>query len=327
MYEISNSYRIYIVRQLLDSFYRHRINKTQAALEAFQKERDDTIGKLKEATKYDRTHQLLKKYGGELQPKQSKQTKRPTVPKERGRRDARERASFSAVQDRTGLPPPPTANIPRPMTADAANAGTPTVPAPQQQPSSLQSFSSSMPLTEYSEPKWYDRLLDVLLGEDEMNPRNRLALICVQCRMVNGQAAPGLRTLEEVGPWRCGYCGSWNGKPQGQSRAPSPLLEPPTDDMAGQVRQRSISQPVTSSSPVIEVSPPNDEAVEDGPTPDESETADESNDHDGDHNGKYDDSESSLANGNHTPTKANEGSAEGSIASRTRSKSPRTPNR
>jgi hypothetical protein len=55
-------------------------------------------------------------------------------------------------------------------------------------------------------------LLDVLLGEDEMQPRNRMAMICGSCRLVNGQAPPGIKTLEELGRWRCGSCGAWNGE-------------------------------------------------------------------------------------------------------------------
>ena len=54
--------------------------------------------------------------------------------------------------------------------------------------------------------------MDLLLGEDEMNPKNRLVLICKQCRLVNGQAPPGVKTLEDVGKWRCLECGSMNGE-------------------------------------------------------------------------------------------------------------------
>ena len=59
--------------------------------------------------------------------------------------------------------------------------------------------------------KWYDRLVDVLLGEDENVAKNRLAMICTKCRLVNGLAPPGVKTLEELGEWRCGDCGAWNG--------------------------------------------------------------------------------------------------------------------
>lgn len=54
--------------------------------------------------------------------------------------------------------------------------------------------------------------MDVLLGEDETLPKNRLALICKHCRLVNGQAPPGIKDLEEVGKWKCGGCGGWNGE-------------------------------------------------------------------------------------------------------------------
>lgn len=54
--------------------------------------------------------------------------------------------------------------------------------------------------------------MDVILGEDETRPANRMALICSHCRLVNGQAPPGVKRLEEVGRWRCAECHQWNGK-------------------------------------------------------------------------------------------------------------------
>ena len=59
---------------------------------------------------------------------------------------------------------------------------------------------------------WYDRVLDLLLGEDETLPKNRVALICQTCRLVNGQAPPGTKTLASLGKWRCFACGSLNGE-------------------------------------------------------------------------------------------------------------------
>jgi len=59
---------------------------------------------------------------------------------------------------------------------------------------------------------WYDRVLDLLLGEDETSPRNRIALICQKCRLVNGQAPPGTKSLTDLGKWRCFGCGNLNGE-------------------------------------------------------------------------------------------------------------------
>jgi len=59
---------------------------------------------------------------------------------------------------------------------------------------------------------WYDRVLDVLLGEDETLPKNRIVLICQHCKLVNGQAPPGTNSLADLGKWRCFGCGAWNGE-------------------------------------------------------------------------------------------------------------------
>ena len=141
---------------------------------------------------------------------------------------------------RTGVAPPPTANIPSrnvaaslpstpqrstpasssfgPSPPFSAAASTP--PWQRQSPPQVDTpgFApnafSSVPQYEQqvTDAKWYDRLMDVLLGEDESNPKNRLALICKHCRLVNGQAPPGVKQLEDVGKWRCSGCGTMNGE-------------------------------------------------------------------------------------------------------------------
>ncbi|KAF4981653.1 hypothetical protein FZEAL_2593, partial [Fusarium zealandicum] len=74
-------------------------------------------------------------------------------------------------------------------------------------PSNYSSYSTAVP-----ETHWYDRIFDVLLGEDETAPKNRMVLICQSCRLVNGQAPPGAKTLAEVGTWKCMSCGAVNGE-------------------------------------------------------------------------------------------------------------------
>lgn len=75
---------------------------------------------------------------------------------------------------------------------------------------------AAAPSTTFTQSHWYDRILDALLGEDETQPKNRMALICSECRLVNGQAPPGARTPEDIGRWRCGGCRAWNGKEKTQ---------------------------------------------------------------------------------------------------------------
>lgn len=81
-------------------------------------------------------------------------------------------------------------------------------------PNAFTSSPSSPTVPQYSDGsgrQWYDRIFDVLLGEDETRASNRLALVCQHCRLVNGQAPPGAKKLEDVGRWRCKECRGWNG--------------------------------------------------------------------------------------------------------------------
>ncbi|KAJ6023692.1 hypothetical protein N7540_004489 [Penicillium herquei] len=213
---------IYGVRTISARLFDYRISKTQRGLNELQKQREETIEKLKVATKYNSTQQLLEKYGAES-PKKS------PSPKAESKKE--NPATPHPPAQRTGLPPPPTANIrrppqspagpvnptspPPPYQIDPQHQPLPTTPSPIPQQSADEpgfapnAFPSSGQYIE--QPHWYDRLLDVLLGEDEMQPRNRMAMICNTCRLVNGQAPPGIKTPEELGRWRCGSCGSWNG--------------------------------------------------------------------------------------------------------------------
>lgn len=62
------------------------------------------------------------------------------------------------------------------------------------------------------ESRWYDRIFDLLLGDDETSAKNRMVLICKHCRLVNGQAPPGIKRVEDVGKWRCIACHKMNGE-------------------------------------------------------------------------------------------------------------------
>ena len=222
---------IYLVRLALTSYYDYRISRVQGHLNGLQEQRDATIDKLKASTKYNTTQELLDKYGGRPSPKRKPSNQKVTPVQE---------VKGNLMGERTSFVPPPTANIPgrnlplsRPetpqrMTPDkrgtllqkppSATNRTPESPKSDSYDSDTAEFAPnafSAPIqyaTTKDSSKWYDRIMDVLLGEDETLPRNRLALICVKCRLVNGQAPPGVKRLEEVGKWRCSSCGAMNGE-------------------------------------------------------------------------------------------------------------------
>lgn len=227
---------IYGIRTGLDAYFNYRLSNTQNSLNELHKQRDATIEKLKAATKYNSTQQLLDKYGGAQ--------KRPPSPQPPNKRKSEgPQGNQSTPQGRrTGFGPPPTANIqgrsPQiqpPSSPDSmsvsppapvgmpARAMPPNLSPPSAKIDTSEEFAPNafdapiqpppLPSTQYAAdgPRWYDRILDAVLGEDETQARNRIALICQNCRLVNGQAPPGVRTVEELGRWRCSSCQAWNG--------------------------------------------------------------------------------------------------------------------
>lgn len=235
---IGSPITIYLVREVVGAFFNWRINRQQSHLDGLQKTRDEKIADLKKATKYDSTQELLQKYGATP----TKQTQARKTPQE-SKRKTNPSDGNQSPQQRTNFAPPPTANIvgrqagsqnepPRPQ-IESDSSRFATQQSQPNSPVSMQSVTASPAVISPDEPgfapnafpdvpmqrniaynnspHWYDRILDVLLGEDETAAKNRLALICANCRLVNGQAPPGVRTLEELGKWRCASCGAWNG--------------------------------------------------------------------------------------------------------------------
>ncbi|KAL8871759.1 MAG: hypothetical protein Q9174_002480 [Haloplaca sp. 1 TL-2023] len=245
-----------MVRLPQSAAYSFRISKVQTQSDDLQKQRELTIEKLKNATKYNTTQQLLEKYGGTPPSKQSS-TGSGIQKKVSDSRD-----SHAPGPKRTTFVPPPTANIPgRNVPASLPVKPQQATPRSQFQQDSREPFSAaaavapwqkpSSPLEpsadfapnafssapQYAPPRqsthWYDRFLDVLLGEDETLPRNRLALICHECRLVNGQAPPGVQRLEDVGRWKCAGCGHMNGEEKEEVKLLKKIKEhgpPPRND-------------------------------------------------------------------------------------------------
>ena len=188
---------IYLVRYAFASYFDYRLSNTDAYIAKLNKERDATINRLKEATKYNSTQQLLEKYGAS--PKQETPQPSPNITKAQGPQKPQQ-----SQGPRTGMAPPPTANIQRPQN-QSSNPSTPQRSpligaspqgAVQRPPTPGAEFApnafgpvdsttqySAAPAASFAQFHWYDRILDALLGEDETQPKNRLALICSECRL------------------------------------------------------------------------------------------------------------------------------------------------
>ncbi|KAL2180673.1 uncharacterized protein P884DRAFT_216093 [Thermothelomyces heterothallicus CBS 202.75] len=261
------------VRTTTDALFEYRIEKLNARLKEYQAERAKTIQKLKDATKYDSTLELLEKYGG-VENKQKKEGKATEESGDAGQEEGRGKAKHQGLPQRTNMPPPPTANIQRPAVPG------PSMPQPRphsrlgapSQPELAQldmdtsaefapnAFDGRSPpaLMQYppatvappAESHWYDRILDTLLGEDETAAKNRIVLICSNCRLVNGQAPPGTKSLSELGMWKCMACGAPNGEMDEGKRIVREVLGARAAEVKAETADDDASR---SSSDLVEV--------------------------------------------------------------------------
>ncbi|KAI5794460.1 hypothetical protein DFH27DRAFT_566572 [Peziza echinospora] len=291
---------IYTGRRAFVAVFEYRINKADTALAALVAERDETIEKLKTATKFYSTQSLLEKYGGG-----SEMTEDTRIMSRKGsmagidaqqqqQQQLRQRQIASGSlrgkpQHLQPSPPPPVPPLPnletlepltpqqmqvqeqlrqqqnlRPLSVPGhqihSAQGSPTrgtfsaeqSPQPQPQPSHVGqppvTFATTAqfiePETQSSGGSWYDRLLDVLIGEDETSSKARFALICTNCRMVNGLAPPGTKSMAEVGKWGCARCGAMNGKdvPRGKKDAVLGVKEQIEREIAEEMLANSVKR-------------------------------------------------------------------------------------
>ncbi|KAG6293203.1 hypothetical protein E4U46_007854 [Claviceps purpurea] len=231
---------IHTTRAIISAYFTYHIDTTSTHLQTYQDERAKTIQKLKDATKYDSTMELIEKYGGENKKKSQKggDDLNKTAP---NNASISKKSGVSNVRGRTNLPPPPTANIMRPdspaIIADAKSNDNHQQDQQTGAEFAPNAFTNPPPAPrnhhqQYMTPEahWYDRIFDVLLGEDETAAKNRYALICHACRLVNGQAPPGTKTLAEVGMWKCCGCGATNGEKDEGKRIVEEVLASTTTD-------------------------------------------------------------------------------------------------
>jgi hypothetical protein len=256
---------MYLVRTAIASYYTYRIDTVSSRLEEQQTERTKTIDKLKAATKYNSTQQLLEKYGGAPPP--------IPKPKTKGQSPAEMPKKATDNPLKTNSVPPPTANIQRnqtpssqPSTPQAIRANAPQIIAPiirqqiMQQPGQAEFAPNAFPGTpQYDQGdvntggNWYDRILDLLLGDDETSPKNRMVLICKHCRLVNGQAPPGVKRMEELGKWRCIACGGWNGEVDEGTKIVAEIKELEEKSLAlPEIEEKRDISPSGSDSKVLE---------------------------------------------------------------------------
>lgn len=232
---------------------------------------------------------MLEKYGGaEIKADSGKGGDAAQPDSKRPKERPAEEGGNASTSDRTRLPPPPTANIQHggrrvqtgrskqdtvPTSDRAANLDggslarvTDLSASAEFAPNAFgadamphQSVIHQVPGGQYAsannvyagESHWYDRIFDLLMGDDETMAKNRIVLICSSCRLVNGQAPPGTKSLAEVGSWKCMGCGARNGEMSEAKKIVDEVLqrknvtevadsEAESDDIAGEAHPDAV---------------------------------------------------------------------------------------
>lgn len=203
----ANLTSIYIIRVCITRVFGYLIRSSDARLDVLNNERQEKIEELKRKTNFYSTQALLKRF-------------------ENSDADGTFEDEPSFDQSHSGqssVQHSPSAKA----AAQAAQAHTQTAPQSPSAPNALQD-TSKFAFQPYV-PRWYDRILDVLVGEDEMSPKNRYALICANCRNHNGLAQYGESPESVV--YICPHCGFKNGHPKKTtSRVDQKLSESSQED-------------------------------------------------------------------------------------------------
>jgi endoplasmic reticulum junction formation protein lunapark len=199
---------VYVVRRIIGWWYSRRIEREMQERETLKGKLNLKLEELKEKNDYYTTQQLLQRYDAKSPAKTASSTTLPPM----------DQSSSHLRQRIPQHPPPPSQSLPPVNPQQHTPILTPRPPplnhlptddlnTPDFHPSA---FTPPLSMSPAPGPRTFlDRLLDLLVGEDETAPEHRYALICVRCRMHNGLAPPG-EMPGEVG-YLCARCGQWNG--------------------------------------------------------------------------------------------------------------------
>lgn len=219
---------VYGVRTGVTWWFTRKIEREMHQKEVLKTRLDEKIEELKEKSDYYNTQQLLERYDSKALPRSTSDEKfhdpaQSQSPQLKSSSEGiRRQPSIDTLRQRGNsrallpqLPPPITpASFVSPKPQNI----------PQFHPSAFSPPPSpSLAPQELRSKTFLDRVLDLLVGEDENAADHRYALICRHCRAHNGLAPPGERG-EDVG-YLCGRCGGWNGPDPNKKEQSTPKDE------------------------------------------------------------------------------------------------------
>uniref|UniRef100_A0A060THQ6 Endoplasmic reticulum junction formation protein lunapark n=1 Tax=Blastobotrys adeninivorans TaxID=409370 RepID=A0A060THQ6_BLAAD len=194
---------IWAVRWALTRWYGWLSRTNDESLKALLAQRHEMVEELKQKTNFYSTQALLDRFDPDSKPSKSDKTEKN---EKLGKQEFKSNASVQS----SGQKPGQTTKQGQASPGQTPGLQHPQVPLPQGiNPQSARILKSTQ--VAYV-PKWYDRILDLIVGEDEYSSRQRYALICRNCKVHNGLAQPGEAPEDVV--YICPHCGTLNGRPK-----------------------------------------------------------------------------------------------------------------
>ncbi|RCK59682.1 Protein lunapark [Candida viswanathii] len=211
------------------------INGKQTNLKNLQKKHKEKIEELKNITNFNKTNELINKYGDDKpERKQNQQTGSGGQQQQVRKRHSKPATIRERAQQQLNLPQGP---------QQAPGAVGPSKPQPPNRAASPVVPQQPVART------FQDRLLDILIGSDNSEAvENRYALICFNCFAHNGLAPPHTEDPAAI-KFQCWKCGAMNGKGMLFDQ-PNLQPQPPQNPSPGAVKataETGIDEPATEA--------------------------------------------------------------------------------
>lgn len=237
---------IWAIRRIIFWWFTRLTTSNAEYINALRSEQQEKIEELKQSTNFYSTKALLERFdsnfdktnkrksvvkGTAFGQQPSAPNSQPKIQKEassKGKDPAQQlnrghnSSNSIAAADFEFAPNLPSLQAPsspgKPELPQSPTAQPPTQPPPPQQRhqqrgqplQELQAYPLGPVYNANYQPSWYDKILDIIVGEDEYSPKSRYALICQNCRRHNGLAQPG--ELPQYVIYICPQCGFRNGQ-------------------------------------------------------------------------------------------------------------------
>lgn len=189
----------YVVIFVANRLFTMLINRRERVLAAMKKKHSHKIDELKKITNFNRTNELLTKYGNDKPQLREAEANKLLQKNQNGQ-------SHQKLQQQPSKGP--NAGPQGPIPSQGGNGQFPQNQRQQHGP--IAPGSINPPVN--NSPSFLDRLLDYIIGSDSNESvENRHALICARCFNHNGLAPPNCKNPFEV-TYICPHCGYVNGE-------------------------------------------------------------------------------------------------------------------